>query len=437
MNNEEHILIEKINDLELRSEDVQEILTRVPSWMIRRGSVFFLLLILGVLFLSWMIRYPDILMSEAIITTQVPPQKEYAKVSGTITAMLVNNGDTVQPRASLAVIENTANYQDVLVLQTVIDTVKIDKEDFRFPFDKLPILFLGEMESQFATLENTYRNYRLNKELHPFDNQKINDSLIASETKMRLKGLLSKQKTSQSELRFKKKELVRYKKLYTKGVISEQEYETKQLNYLSAKKATSDIKIAISQLKEGVGNATKQLQETRINSTREETQLFKQTIQSYLQLKKALKDWQQKYVLQSNINGKVSFMKVWSKNQYVNNGDLVFTIIPTENSSYLAKLKTPVQNSGKIKIGQDVNIKLANYPDTEFGMLKGSLSHIALIPDIEGYYTIDVALPTNLITTYNKIIPFKQEMPATAEIITEDLRLIERFFYQFREVFKR
>lgn len=45
-------------------------------------------------------------------------------------------------------------------------------------------------------------------------------------------------------------------------------------------------------------------------------------------------------------------------NQTVNQGDLVFTIIPSENASYIAKLKTPAKNSGKIKVGQRVNIKL-------------------------------------------------------------------------------
>lgn len=52
-------------------------------------------------------------------------------------------------------------------------------------------------------------------------------------------------------------------------------------------------------------------------------------------------------------------------------------------------------------------------------------------------YLIDVELPKKLITSYNKTIDFKQEMRGAAEIITEDLRLIERFFYQFKAVLKR
>ena len=115
----------------------------------------------------------------------------------------------------------------------------------------------------------------------------------------------------------------------------------------------------------------------------------------------------------------------------------MFTIIPNENTSYIAKLKTPAQNSGKIKIGQSVNIKLENYPDTEFGVLNGRIKNMSLIPDKEGFYIIDVLLPKKMMTSYNKEIDFKQEMRGTAEIITEDLRLIERFFYQFKELLNR
>jgi len=92
---------------------------------------------------------------------------------------------------------------------------------------------------------------------------------------------------------------------------------------------------------------------------------------------------------------------------------------------------------GKIKIGQTANIKLENFPDNEFGTLKGEVKHISLLPNKDGLYLIDVSLPEKLITSYNKEIPFKQEMRGMVEIITEDLRLIERFFYQFKNLADR
>ena len=44
---------EHIDQIELRSEEVQEILTKVPNWMIRWGNTLFLVLIGMLLLLSW------------------------------------------------------------------------------------------------------------------------------------------------------------------------------------------------------------------------------------------------------------------------------------------------------------------------------------------------------------------------------------------------
>ena len=139
-----------------------------------------------------------------------------------------------------------------------------------------------------------------------------------------------------------------------------------------------------------------------------------------------------RYVLSANSNGNVIFLNTWTENQTIKQGDLIFTILPEENSSFIAKLKSPTQNSGKLKVGQTVNINLENYPDTEFGTLKGNVKSISTFPDENGYYLINTTLPKKLITSYKKEIVFKHEMKGTAEIVTEDLRLIDRFFYQVK-----
>lgn len=426
-----------LDNIELRSEEVQEILTRVPHWMIRWGNVLFLGLILLLLFLSWFVKYPDIIPSEAIITTSIPPQKEYAKTSGKLEVILVTDNEQVNSSQPLAVIENSANYEDVYLLKSITDTITFDKNNFIFPLDSLPILFLGDIETQFALFENSFIQYILNKELKPFANETLANRYSITELNTRLNSLKSQRELNRTELDIKRKELQRNQQLYDKGVISAQNFESKQLEYAQAERNFKNFETSISQLKESISNANKTKKGTEINQTREELLMLKNVIQSFSQLKKAIKDWENTYVLKSAIRGRVSFLNFYNTNQTVNNGDLVFTIIPSDNSSYIAKLKTPSQNSGKIKIGQNVNIKVNNYPDAEFGVLNGTVNNISAIPDQEGLYYVDVILPETLITSYNKEIEFKQEMSGTAEIITEDLRLIERFFYQLRGIFQR
>ncbi len=427
-----------IDNIDLRSEEVQDILTEVPHWMIRWGSVLFLTLIGLMLLISWFVKYPDIIVSEVVVTTKIPPQKEYAKTTGKFDAILVKDNEIVEANQILAIIENAANYKDVIKLKSVIDTLKIKhKETFYFPIDELPILFLGDLESDFSLFENAYIQYRLNVELQPFANDALANKNSVTELRRRLSNLKSQKEIQRAELSFKKKDLERNKTLFNKGIISAQDYESKQLEYLQAERNFKTMSSSISQLRESISNANKRSKGTEINKTKEEMILLKNVIQSLNQLKQRIKNWELRYVLKSNIKGKVAFLNIWNKNQTVNQGDLVFTIIPSENSNFIAKLKTPAQNSGKIKVGQRVNIKLVNYPEYEFGMLNGIVENISLIPDKEGFYLIDVSLPKTLVTSYNKEIEFKQEMSGYAEIITEDLRLIDRFFYQLKKALKR
>ncbi|OJX52099.1 MAG: HlyD family secretion protein [Flavobacterium sp. 38-13] len=423
--------------IELRSEEVQEILTKVPHWMIRWGNVVILTVLLSLLVMSWVVKYPDIVTSEITITTQIPPQRLITKSSGRIEKIFIKNGETVSANTALAVIENTARYQDVFLLKSIIDTLKIDKSFIRFPFESLPSMQLGEIEGPFAVFEKDFIAYSLNRKLQPYKVEGAAQNYEVIEIKERLNLLQQQKQISETEIQLKKKELDRYKKLYDKGIISTQEWETKNLDYLQTEKNLRGLSSSISQMKSSLNDLNKNSKSTKINETKDDVSLFRNAIQSYNQLKKAIADWELAYVLRSSISGEVSFMQVWTENQTITAGDNVFSIIPKESDNYIGKIKAKAQNSGKIKIGQNVNIRLANYPDREFGVIRGKIQSISLTPDKEGNILIDVSLPNKLETSYHKKIAFRQEMSGTADIITQDLRLIERLLYQFRDLFRR
>ncbi|GLB48606.1 HlyD family secretion protein [Neptunitalea lumnitzerae] len=419
-------------DVEIRSEEVQEILTRVPHWMIRWGNTLFFGVILLLLFISWFIKYPDILNSEGVITTQIPPEREMARSSGKLQAILVKDRTHVNAGQPLAIIENSANYKDVFYLKSILDTIQVRNNSFSFPFDEMPLLFLGDIDSQYALFENSYIQYQLNKQLKPFSNDAEANKYSLSELKLRLQNLITQQEISKTELSFQKKELERNTTLYKNGVISAQDYENSQLKYAQAERSYANFESSISQVKQSIATTKQSSRGTEINRIKEEMTLLKSVIQTYNQLKKAVKDWEYQYVLKSNITGSVSYLNYWNENQTVQQGDMVFIVIPDAGSSYIAKLKTPAANSGKIKVGQEVHVQVENYPDKEFGVLNGIVQKVSIIPDEEGNYIVDVSLPKELVTSYHKNIEFKQEMSCTAEIITDDLRLIERFFHQFK-----
>lgn len=425
----------KINEVDINSEQIREILEKQPNVILKWGTTVICLVVFFMFVTTWIIKYPDIVESQVVITTQIPPQKEYAKKTGKLETIFVKENTLVKPNEPLAIIENTANHKDVYHLKAIMDTIQRDNSVFRFPIDQLPILALGDIETEFAIFENNYTNYILNKELQPYSNEAEANRLSISELNTRLHSLQSQKEINKVELSFKRKDLERNTLLLEKHVISTQEYENKLLEYKQAERNYKDFESSISQVRERVNNAFKTSKGSEINRIKEEMILLKRVIQSFNQLKKSIREWENLYVLKSNIIGEVSFFNVWNSNQMVSQGDLVLTIIPQQNSSFVAKLETPVHNSGKVKIGQKVNIKLDNYPNAEFGILIGRVNKISLMPNEGGVYVIDVELPQKLITSYNKTIDFKQEMSGVAEIITEDLRLIDRVFYQIRKIF--
>ena len=100
----------------------------------------------------------------------------------------------------------------------------------------------------------------------------------------------------------------------------------------------------------------------------------------------------------------------------------------------MGKALLPIARSGKVKVGQRVIVRFSNYPDQEFGVVNGTNS-ISLVPT-DNSYTIEIAFSKGLTTNYGKTLPVSHEMTTTAEIVTDDLRLIERFFMPLKKVFR-
>ena len=421
---------------ELRSEEVQDILSKVPNWMIRWGTVLVFGIILMLFIVSWFLKYPDVVKTEVVITTNVPPEKLVAKTSGRIETILIKNKTEVAANTPLAIIENAADYRDVFRLKRAMEAFQSAKLSGAFPFHAFKNVQLGEIESAFAVFQKDYVADNLNARLQPYQVEGTAQKSESTQIKERLALLLQQKEINEQELQLQRNDIARYTKLHDKGVVSAQEYEVKKLNYLQAEKNYKNLLTSISQLKSSLIENARATKGTSINDVKESVNLDRSLSQSFFQLKKAIKDWEMNYVLQSAIPGTVTYTQVWIKNQTINAGDNVFSVVPSSGSGFVAKVKAPSLNSGKIQLGQKVNIRLANFPDREFGILKGKVENISLVPDKDGNVMVDVVLPDGMLSSYDKKIPFQQEMRGSAEIITEDLRLIERVLYQFRDIFK-
>lgn len=187
------------------------------------------------------------------------------------------------------------------------------------------------------------------------------------------------------------------------------------------------------------------LDHTPVESGNEETYSMKEKIKiEFKKLHTKIKSWKSLHLFISPTNGKISFVHNWKKGDLINSGESFSTIISNEGGRITGILQIPQYNFGKVNIGQSVNIKLYAYPYMEYGMLIGKISMLSSIPEepIQGqsesqHYKAIIIFPNGLTTTHGKELRPIRQMNGTAEIITENKRLITRFIEPIILLFKQ
>ncbi|GHU72686.1 hemolysin [Bacteroidia bacterium] len=429
MNEEENI--------ELRSEEFQEVLGGVPPWILRWGISILAIIVIILLIGSAILKYPDIISARIVLTGSVPPAEIVARSSGKLKELYVIDNQEVKSGDYLAVIDNPAHTQDILTLKEYMERLDIEKNSLLF----LPEtgLRVGNLQSIYSSFYICLFNYLEYKRLlyYPQKIEMTRERIIQYEEQYR--NLLRQQKLTDEQFTLTQKQFQRDSLLRSNGVISQEELEKSQSVYVQSKlsnenmhSSLNNMKIQIAQLKESLLDTGHQDIEA-LNGLR--TQL--QSLIS--QIKTEIQAWEISYVLKAPINGKITFTNYWIMNQNVSAGEDIFTIIPGNAFSIIGKASLPIARSGKVEIGQKVNIRIENFPENEYGILRGRVQNISLIPTQSSgliYYTVEISLPDKLITTYKKELPFLPNMQGQADIITEDISLLERFVLPIKKILK-
>jgi len=423
------------DNLHLRSEEVQEIVSTPPSWLIRWGLTLLFILVCLIILLSFMLKYPDYISAKVMVTTMEPTERLFTRKSGEIDKMFVQNGDTVTVGQYLAGIKSTADLESIMILKELLNGVQFGRENvYKFPIDSIIGLELGEIEMAFVNFERSYMEFKLLEKLQPFVNQLEGQKFSFNEAQERIKSQKHHKELLERKVALVKKDFDRNTKLFEEGAIAPKEFESKEIEYLQVQEQLNQMVISISQLQEAIINTGQSLKNTYISKEQDETRILNNLIHAYHGFKRAVKEWEQNYIISSSTEGVVSFQGVWAKNQFVNVGDHLMSIFPNNKSELVGKMSVPSFNSGKIKSGQQVLIKLDNYPYQQFGTMNGLITDISISPDNEGNYLIYTSLPNGSTTSYRKEILINKELLGTAEIITENLSVAERLFFRFKSM---
>lgn len=422
----------------LRTEEVNEILTSTPKWIFRWGISVIFILIITAITLSYFIRYPDVLTAEITLTTLNPPVTLVSKNNGKLTYLLVKNNELVKENQTIAVIENTANYKDILYLfdngNALINQLKLS--------DTIPqitikdSLKVGELTPNYLMVLKSIKDLNLYKAVNPYNRQ----ITLLKKDLISYSDLLAKYKQQESinkqQLTLVETDYNRDKNLFESKVISAREFDTKKREYLSALSSYEQIKITVSNTYIQFNSIEKNILQLQIQDYQEQSKLKNEFLQNLKSLLSEITKWKQIYLIESPINGKISFFNIWTVNQNIKSGDELFSVIPTQKQEFVGKCILPILNTGKLSIGQNVNIKLDNYPYNENGMLQGIVTNISEVPN-KDTYAIDVDLKNGLITSYNKKLSYKEQMKGKADIITKNISVMDRIFFNFKKLIDR
>ena len=457
--------------IELRSEEFQEVLGAVPPWILRWGISVLAIVVVILLIGSSIFKYPDIISAQITLTGTKPPAAIVARSSGKLKELFVRDNQEVKTGEYLAVIDNPAKTEDVLELKNYLTKrVRFWQPNTFDPQLLLPSFGgagggqLGALQTLYSSFYTTLFEYNEYKRLlyYPQKIQMTKDRITQYEAQYQ--NLLRQQKISDEQYVLAGKQFQRDSLLHQKGLIAHEEYEKSRSAYLQSAMGQENMQASVNNMRIQIAQLKESLLDTGEQDIEKSNNLLTQLQSLVSQLKTEIQAWELSYVLQSPVDGKITFNGFWATNQNVSAGEEVFTVIPDykdeiaspqaarnddpeitspqaarNDAVIIGKALLPIARSGKVKVGQKVNIRIENFPDNEFGILRGIVENISLVPSQNGqtaYYTVEISLPEGLTTTYKKKLPYLQNMQGQADIVTEDISLLERFIFPLKKIVK-
>jgi multidrug resistance efflux pump len=413
----------------LYSDPVREIMGKPPRRILRWGTTIMFLVFVLFIFFAWLIRYPDTIPAPVEITTTNPPVTLVTKITGHINSFYVKEREKVNAGQLVALMETTASMKEIELLKQTIDTIKTPES---LSSRLLPAF------SELGELQGFYGIFL--KNLSDLNNYVTNDSYGSKIVSLTdeingiqefISRLSVKEKLYSENQKLEAKKYNRDSSLYLSKVIAESGLENSHQSLLRVNMELQQARLDHSAKTIELSEKRQLLQDDRITRVEEKEKLVSALRESFLNLKAQINLWENTYLLISPIEGIVSFTKFWSANQSVVKDEPVVSIVPVNAGKFLGRINLKMERSGKVKIGSAVNIKLSGYPYLEYGMVRGIVKSKSLVP-AEDAYVIEIELPEGLTTLYGKPLDFTQNMQGTAEIITENIRLIQKIVNPFR-----
>lgn len=414
-------------DLDIRSEEVQEIIGKPPHWLVRAGiSVFFCVLALIFIAASF-VKYPEMIKSQLTLTAINAPKTIESKISGKIVHLFKDNKSEVLEGDVLGWMESTGDHRSVKSLSIEVDSLQNWIANSKYENIKtsqiLNIQNLGELQIRVQAFAQIYSEFKL---YVPGAYYSVRKKILEEEqgyTANLLSNLELQNEIQQANYEIAKQEFEAQKQLADKELIA-------RLDLLKAESELSNKRLPLQQTESAIINnqmaqmsKLKEIMELERQSNEQASKLS----QALFSLKSAIEEWESKYVLKASVSGKLTYSGSIQEQQIYNVGEEIFYIKPP-NTEFFGEMRISQASYGKIREGQEVLVRFSGYPYHEYGSVAGTIEYLSEIPVRDSLFFARVNFPNGLVTNYGKTLPPTNGMKGQAEIITQDMRLLKRVY---------
>jgi len=412
---------------ELRlSDEVHAIVGRRPHGLVRWGNLIFLSVLLLMVLLLWLVRYPERLSAPARLRTALAPASVQANAHGRLLRIFIRNEDEVRTGQPLALIESTADYAQVESLQQKLDELLLsytNNGDAMIMQNDLPSFGqLGELQSAYRELSDQYRATR-----EVYANGYYPEKLRAVRKDLALldaseQTFLQDKKLTAQDYDLQQKELRSYETLARQKVIAPLELDGYKSRLIAREQAMGQAERQLS------ANRSARLQKEKevMDLTNEMNRQVDRLHTALIALRSAIEEWRMKYLLTAPANGRVLFDGGIQTGVLVSEGQRLFVVEQSASALY-AELTVGQRGLGNIRSGQTVWLTIESYPAQTYGRLRGTIDYISPLAGASDSFIVRTRI--NERTDRGLSLQLRNGLRASAEIITRNPRLIDRIMH--------
>lgn len=422
-------------NLDYLSEDVQEILSTPPSWVMTWGTATIVMVLFLMGIVGYFFKYPEMVAGRVELTTPLPPQPVIAVESLTVSDFLVEEGQEVKMDEVIAIRDDLAKMEDVFTLEIDVKQLLLEKEKLA-NYEEKTGLQLGEIMRDYLAFTNSYKKFTFEEKENYSERRMSELNSKKNSLKRTQRSLKERETVAMEDLESAEKALRLKQRAYSKADSAEQRYYENEL--IDAAQRVKDKKMEIASIQQeiaesysGQSDITREEYQVQYETKSSEKETLESLIQSLRLLQSSINNWKTKNLIRAPIGGKVTFFGQDLQNKVFQQNQEILSIIPNqEEEKYVGNIRLPILKTVKLKEGQEVRLKFDRYPFRQWGYVVGKVGKMTHVQR-EEQYLIQVDLPSGLVTNKDKMIPFQYSMGGEAEIVTADKRFITRMLDEF------